>query len=395
VPGHAGSGCWPKRAAALCALAGSACAVTLVVASAVGGGSSSARAAGAAGAGPAAAAVDGAAERSTRTRRLTVAWAGDTVLGSDYGLPAERGRSLLQPVAATLRRADLTAVNYEGTLATSGTSKCPSAATRAEGVPASSCFAFRAPPENAATLRRAGVDIANLANNHAFDYGPVAMGETADALRTAGVKVTGRPGEVTVSRVGGVRVAALGFAAYPWANDIRDIDGARATIRYAAGLADIVIVFVHAGAEGEGHEHTPTAAEYHLGEPRGDVRAFAHAAVDAGADLVLGSGPHVLRGIELYRGRVLAYSLGNLAGYRAFSTHGSMSLSGVLRVTVGPDGRFASGRFTSLRLSSDGIPAPDPSQAAARLISRLGRQDFSTAAALVGGDGRLRPAARR
>ena len=79
---------------------------------------------------------------------------------------------------------------------------------------------------------------------------------------------------------------------------------------------------MHAGAEGSDRAHVEPGPETYLGEPRGDSVAFTHAVVDAGADLVVGSGPHVLRGLEWYRGRLIAYSLGNASGYRTLSTAG-------------------------------------------------------------------------
>ena len=74
-------------------------------------------------------------------------------------------------------------------------------------------------------------------------------------------------------------------------------------------------MIIHAGAEGADQLHTPYGSQYYLGENRGNARAFAHAVIDAGASIVLGSGPHVIRGIERYRGRLIAYSLGNFVGY--------------------------------------------------------------------------------
>ena len=99
----------------------------------------------------------------------------------------------------------------------------------------------------------------------------------------------------------------------------------RALIQRAAEQADIVVAFFHAGAEGADKTHVPRGPESAFGEYRGDSRRFARIAIDAGADLVLGSGPHVLRGLELYKNRLIAYSLGNLAGYQNFGTGGNSS----------------------------------------------------------------------
>ena len=124
-----------------------------------------------------------------------------------------------------------------------------------------------------------------------------------------------------------------------------------------------------------------------MGEDRGDTRAFARAAVDAGADLVLGSGPHVLRGIEFRDGKLLAYSLGNFAGWRNFSTAGVASLSGLLTVRVSREGHLRGGRFTGLRLSSDGVPSADTSGEAVGLVNQLGREDFGGRALRLLADG--------
>ncbi len=312
-------------------------------------------------------------------RPVTIAWAGDTTLGSSFGNPPDNGFSVLREVAPVLAAADISAVNSEGTFATGGASKC--------GGSGGNCFAFRAPPQNASALRRAGVDIVNLANNHAFDFGATAMGETVTALKAQKVAVTGRPGEITVLRVDGAKVAFVGFAAYRWSSDINDLAGVTALVRRAALRANLVVVFMHVGAEGADQTHTPTGNQEAFGERRGDARAFAHTAVMAGADLVVGSGPHVVRGIEIFRKRLIAYSLGNLAGYKNFATGGTLSLSGILRTTLDADGSFLTGKLQSLVLDGDAVPHKDPDRRTAKLITELSRADFGARGAVVRADG--------
>ena len=111
----------------------------------------------------------------------------------------------------------------------------------------------------------------------------------------------------------GVGVALVGCAPYRWAQSLLDVRGTARLVRSAAKRADVVVVYMHAGAEGAAADHVSGGSETYLGEPRGNPAAFAHAMIDAGADLGLASGPHVLRGMEWYRGRLVAYSLGNLA----------------------------------------------------------------------------------
>lgn len=333
-----------------------------------------------------AAAAASAAARLPAGQPFTLTWGGDVTLGSSYGDPPDDARGLLAAVAGPLRDADVGAVNLEGTLGSGGASKCGGRAGAG-----GNCFAFQAPPQNVAGLRAAGIDVVNLANNHAFDFGASGQAQTIAALSGAGIASTGRPGEIAILRLPHARVAFVGFSAYPWSAPIADLSAVRALVRAAARQANVVVAFVHAGAEGPSQTRTPNRDEIAFGEHRGNPRAFAHAAIDAGADLVVGSGPHVLRGIELDRGRLIAYSLGNLAGFHNFGIGPVTGTSALLSVRLGPDGTFMSGRLASLRLSGAGIPAPDPSGAAARLIARVSREDFGAHGVGIAAGGRIVP----
>jgi hypothetical protein len=315
---------------------------------------------------------------------VTIAWAGDLTLGSSYGQPPARGWPQLAPVAEVLRSADLAAVNYEGTFAPGGASKCG-------GAGGGTCFAFQAPAGNAASLSRAGVDAVNLANNHAFDFGAVGYRSTRAALDRAGVRATGAPGEIRVLSADGVKVAFVGFSSYAWSASINDDRQVDSLVREAARKADLVVAFFHGGAEGAGELHVPRGREHAFGEDRGDLRRFARRAIDAGADAVLGSGPHVLRGMELYKRRLIAYSLGNLSGWRNFGTGGTLSYSAVLTVRLAPQGRLTGGRVTSLLLDRIGVPRVDPARGAERLMRRLSRSDFGSAGVWFALIGALRP----
>ena len=213
----------------------------------------------------------------------------------------------------------------------------------------------------------------NLANNHAFDYGPSGQAQTLAALAKQRLAHTGRPGEIAYQQVGEIRVAVVGFAPYPWAQRLTDIPAARRLVKKAAANADVVIVTMHAGAEGTDHTHVRPGTETYLGENRGNVVAFSHAVVDAGADVVIGHGPHVLRGMEWYQGQLIAYSLGNFAGYKVFALGGPLSLSGILRVTLRGDGGFDSGTLVPTRLVGAGVPALDPAESAHGIVRTLSK----------------------
>lgn len=311
---------------------------------------------------------------------VTIAAVGDTMLGTTPTLPASPG-TYLNAMSSALT-GDVVFGNLEGTLTDATASKCG-------GAPSSSCFAFRAPPEFSRALRDSGFTVMSNANNHSFDFGQAGQDQTVHALHRAGIAQTGLPGEITIVHVEDFRIAFLGFAPYPNTGPLNDLRAARRLIRRAAGKADLVVCAIHAGAEGTAALHLTGGDETYLGEDRGDPEAFAHMAVDAGADLILGSGPHVLRGMELYHGRLVAYSLGNFAGYHNFSLEGVLGESAVLRITLAADGRFKTGRIVSARLVGAGQPVPDSSGAAAQLVAELSRSDLGGRGVRVGPDGTL------
>jgi hypothetical protein len=315
-------------------------------------------------------------------RSLTVNWVGDTVLGSRYGLPADGASGVFGGVRGTLRRADLTIGNLEGTFSVGGASKCAKPDSK-------TCFAFQAPPANALALRKAGFDVMNLANNHALDFGPDGQRQTIKALDHAHIRHAGLPGAITTIGVHGMRVAIIGFAPYSWATSLTDIPAARALVTRAAHESDIVIAIIHAGAEGADQTHTPDGTETEFGEDRGDARAFAHEVIIGGADLVLGSGPHVVRGLEYYHRRLIAYSLGNFAGDHNFGMGGVLDESGILHIKLHSNGRLGSGRWTSVRLTGAGTPVLDHRHTSAQLVSQLSRADFGRHGVWTDHDGAL------
>jgi hypothetical protein len=316
---------------------------------------------------------------------VTIAAVGDTMLGMTPVLPAEPAR-YFDRVRRRLS-GDVVFANLEGTLTdVSESPKC--------GAGSSECFAFRVPPEFARALRAAGFTLVSNANNHSFDYGETGQEETREALELAGIAHTGMPEEIEIVRAGGRRIAFLGFAPYANTASLTDLDGARKLIRRARKRAEIVVVAFHAGAEGSDALHVTGEEEVYLGEDRGNPEEFAHMAIEAGADLILGSGPHVLRGMEIYRDRLIAYSLGNFSGYENFSLEGALGQSVILHVTLAGGGRFQAGRLDSVLLIDEGQPVPDPEGAGAELVSTLSGEDFGSTAVRIGPGGRIQPPQR-
>jgi hypothetical protein len=310
---------------------------------------------------------------------VSLNWVGDISFSTRQGLPPGGPGGVFTEVKRYLDGADITTGNLEGTLGRGGPSKCSGGG--------SDCFAFQAPASYANALARVGFDLFNLANNHSQDFGASGLRQTLRALAAAGLRHTGLVNEIKFAEVAGQKVAFLGFAPYPWASPLTNIPAAKRQIARAARKADIVVVFIHAGAEGAGQTHTPHGTEHAFGENRGETRRFAHEAVKAGADAILGSGPHVLRGMECYRRRLIAYSLGNFVGYRTLSTGGVLALSGVLRVRLDPGGKLLGGRLFRVRLAPPGVPRPGGGSIG--LVRSLSRADFGRRACRISRTGEI------
>jgi hypothetical protein len=320
-----------------------------------------------------------AATRAAAPRHLVrISFAGDTILGMTPTLPAHP-KHYLAPVTKLLSwRHGIGFGNLEGTLTTQTANKCG-------GSSGGTCFAFRNPPHYGRYLAAADFSILNDANNHSHDFGSAGLSQTIHAIHAAGMKQTGLPGQFEIVRSNGVRVAFVGFAPYSTTADLLRLDAAKALIHKASQHASVVVVYMHAGAEGTGEQHVTGHEETYLGEDRGNPKRFAHLAVRAGADLVLASGPHVLRGMQFYRHHLIAYSLGNFANFHNFGGGGVLSDSGVLHVTLTSSGGFRFAQLHSVRLDSTGRAEPGGGSVA--VVRRLSKADFGHHAARMSGHG--------
>jgi hypothetical protein len=257
------------------------------------------------------------------------------------------------------------------------------------------CYAFLTPRLLAPRLADAGFTHLNLANNHANDFGQDGRRSTETTLEALGLATYGPLGRIVIDTVrrGGAMtvVGVIGFTTYPFAYDLLDIPQSVSVVDSLRRLVDVLVVTFHGGAEGAAALHLPFVAESLGREPRGDLQAWAHAVVDAGADVVVGHGPHVLRGIEFRNGKLIAYSLGNFATYRGFNLAGPQSLTGVLQVELAGDGRLLRARLVPMRQQPLEGPAPDPDGGAAGLVRELSADDFGANAARVADDGSIEP----
>lgn len=320
---------------------------------------------------------------TTLSPTVSLAAVGDTELGNTPQLPSDPA-TYFAPVRAALA-APIVFGNLEGTMTDATTSKCTAHS--------SECYAFKVPPSYARIYRDAGFTVLNSANNHAWDFGAAGAASTSAALASVGITQAGLPGQIGVVREGSVRVAFVDFAPYYNTNNFLEPSAMAALMARARREADVVVVYLHAGAEGTNADHVTRATETFYGENRGNPFAVAHTAIDEGADLVIASGPHVLRGMEFYRGHLIAYSLGDFTNYEDFATVGDLAMSAILHVTLSAHGGFVSAHLTSVVLAGDGQARVDPTGAAARFVATLSRQDFGVNAATISPSGTIAPSA--
>jgi hypothetical protein len=349
---------------------------------------------------------------------VRLAFVGDINLGTSTladGVPPDSGRGLLDAARPALV-GDLVVGNFEGVLADTGTSaKCardrdetaerarprPTPARRKVRAaqaqdtlpPPAKCYAFRTPTALAPRLVDAGFTHLNLANNHANDYGPAGRASTERILDSLGLDLYGPLGRIAIDSVRRgdslTTVGLIGFTTYPYAYDLLDIARSVAVVDSVRPLVDLLVVTFHGGAEGVRALHVAEVPESLGREPRGELRRWARAVIDAGADAVVGHGPHVLRGIEFYRGRPIAYSLGNFLTYRGFNLEGPLGVTAVLQLELGPDGNFRGGRLIPMAQRPREGPAPDAAGAALDLVGRLSAEDFGASGARIAPDGRV------
>lgn len=328
--------------------------------------------------------ADTRAPRATSPDVITLSAVGDMIFGNTPNLPAEP-RHYLDPVDdAITDGAQIVFANLEGTLTTESKSKCPPRSH--------DCFAFRNPPHYARYFAADGFNVLNDANNHSDDFGTAGQRQTVRAIHNAGMDQTGLPGEITIVHAGGHKVAMVAFAPYSYDASLLDIDAAKALIRKARSEARVVVVYMHAGAEGSDKTHVTGQEEHAFGEDRGNPEKFAHMAIRNGASLVIASGPHVLRGMQFYRGHLIAYSLGNFANFHNFGSGGILSESAILHVTLTPTGRFVTGRLRSVVLDSQGRASLGGSSVAT--VRSLSKQDFGVHAARLSHTGVIRKPAQ-
>lgn len=320
-------------------------------------------------------------------RKVKVAIVGHVMVATDgeHGRyhPPDNGLGLVDEVAALMKDADLRLGNLAAPISNRGTVK--------QGVDNDRRWAFRTPPRYAAMLDALGLDVVLAANNHVFDYGPLAYEDTLQTLDTLGIGHVGRVDEVVRRRINGVRVAIIGFTQpyQPEFQSHHDIELAGEKVAALTSRNDVIIALVHGGGEGREYRYIRKGKEYAGREYRGQIVKLARHLVDRGADLVIGFGSHMPRSMELYDGKLIAYALGNFLTYGPFDLKLPNNLSAILEVEFTRAGRISAARLDPVRLVYPGVPRPDDRNWAISYIRRISKVDFKTSAPVIADDGTI------
>lgn len=318
---------------------------------------------------------------------ITLAAVGDIMTGTNFPdasyLPSDTGRYLWDHVRPLLRNADITFGNLEGTILNSG-------GEQKECNNPKLCYLFRSPEYLAENFRESGFDLMSVANNHANDFGDTGRRNTQNVLDSLGIAHAGSVDQpFTIQKIGHIKVGFCAFAPNRGTMSIHQYDQIKSIIQQLDSLSDFVVVSFHAGAEGSKHQHVTRSREYYYGEDRGNVYELAHLMIDNGADVILGHGPHVVRAIEVYKNRIIAYSLGNFLTYGRFNLRGLAGEAPLLEIKISPDGSFFKGQIHAFRQTYENGPRNDSDLSSIKTIQRLSLEDFPENPVVVDDTGRI------
>ena len=326
--------------------------------------------------------------QDTLTTNLSIVAVGDMMIGTnfpseDYLSPLD-GAEIFSQIKTHLSDADITFGNLEGVILTGDyptTKICQDP---------KNCYAFKMPDHYVAHFKDAGFDLLSIANNHINDFGIRGIQNTTKLLQDAGIHfagVTDHP--QTIFQVNGLTIGFCAFSPNRGTVRINNLELAKQIVQDLESKVDILIVSFHAGGEGLEFQNITKQTEFYLGENRGNPYQFARDMIDAGADVILGHGPHVTRAIDLYKNKFIAYSMGNFSTYGRFNLQGKKGISPLIKINVDENGDFIDGKIVSIKLIGGGIPVIDPANQALLTIQNLISSDLGEIALILDKDGSI------
>ncbi len=317
---------------------------------------------------------------------------GDIMMGVNYPdkspvLPPQDGALTFESVQDILQNADITVGNLEGVLLDAGgtAKRCSNPNV---------CYVFRMPERYVNLLVNAGFDLMSVANNHSGDFGIAGRKSSQKALKEAGLGFAGfeEIAETYVLEKEGVRYGFVAFAPNNGTVHISDTAKAKRLISELREKSDIVIVSMHIGAEGPGNARITRKTEMFVGENRGNPYVFARLAIDSGADMVFGHGPHVPRAIDLYKGKFIAYSLGNFATNTNVNISGVSGYAPIVKIKTDSKGNFIEGEiFSAIQSGENGARRPilDSTGACIKKIKELTEADIPETELFIDKNGKI------
>jgi hypothetical protein len=312
---------------------------------------------------------------------IKIAAVGDIMLGTAYPdssfLPKYNVFKLFKPLHPYLQNADVSFGNLEGPL-TDDLSQVKECTTDGR------CYFFAMPTSYSATLKNAGFDMLSLANNHLNDFGYVGRKSTKRSLRSQGIRFAGLSEcPVDTFTRDGVKYGFCAFAPNAGTLSIKDLRKAKRVVHYLDSISDVVIVSFHAGAEGVEGQNITRKKEFYIGEDRGNVYEFAHKMIDAGADVLLGHGPHVTRSVEVYKNRFVTYSMGNFCTYSCVSVAGQCGIAPLFHIYTTGKGEFLKAQIIPTFQQKYQPPRYDNRRRAISVIQELTKADFPEMAEVI------------
>jgi len=320
-----------------------------------------------------------------RKDTISFALTGDIMMGTtfpDSALPYREGAFLFKEVKSVLLHADVAAGNLEGTLCDGGESR---------KTVSQISYAFRTPVSMGHHLQEAGYDFLSLANNHSFDFGLPGLKSTEhvlDSLKILYAGVAGRK-ETAILERNGLKIGFCAFGHNSYTVPHTDSLTVFKVINRIRPLVDILVVSFHGGAEGASKSHLPYGKEIFLEEDRGTLRDFAHYCVDLGADIVYGHGPHVVRCMEVYKKRFIAYSLGNFCTPKGINVKGISGYAPIVEIKVDAKGRFLFGKVHPFKQKWGVGPRIDKTGMVIKQIRQLNASDVPHSEAYVDTKGNI------
>lgn len=301
-------------------------------------------------------------------------------------LPPRLGQEFIDSTAYLLDSADITFGNLEGVFVTQDIEpqKCSEASRKAKR-----CYEFGMPDTLSYALKGMHFSMMSMDNNHNSDYGWKGVNYTKEQLDKHGISYAAKKAPVIIE-IDSVKIGVIAFGHSSESYQVFDLKTATEVVLSLDSVVDLVIVSFHGGAEGLSAQHIKDTTEFFYGENRGNLIQFSKTVIDAGADLVIGHGPHVLRAIDAYKGKLICYSLGN------FLTHGNVNITGVkgkgaimdlfLDTTTGD---FVSGEIIPTVQVARGVPVYDDEKSAIEIIQSLTQADFPNSTIKIDANGSI------